>query len=158
MCVLTCALRTAGLRSLRAVRALRALKLAGAWEPLNRFLKTAMKALKPVTSLAVLVMLSMLFFALLGKQLFGGTGLAEMTRWHFDRPIPAMLTAIAIFAGEWAGVVYEALDADVAPKLMVMSFVCATLLIGHFVVVNRKCTPPSPPILLTPTVTPCPPR
>ena len=39
-------------------------------------------------------------FALLGKELFGGKGLAAASRFHFDQPLPALLTVMTIFTGE----------------------------------------------------------
>lgn len=57
-------------------------------------------------------------------------------RWHYDLPIPALLTAMTIFSGEWAAVLYEGLAADVVPRLLTILFVVLALLVGHFVVIN----------------------
>ena len=48
-----------------------------------------------------------------GKELFGGSGLAKETRWHYDRPTPALLTAMTIFTGEWAAPLYA--QSEIAP-------------------------------------------
>lgn len=55
------------LRVFRALRVLRAFKLSHVWEPLNRTLQTMYRAFAPVASLALLILLFTLMFALLGK-------------------------------------------------------------------------------------------
>jgi hypothetical protein len=90
------------LRVFRALRVLRAFKLSNVWEPLNNTLQTMYKAAAPVSSLAVLILLFTIMFALLGKELFGGIGLSLAMRTHFDRPLPAVLTVMTIFSGDCA--------------------------------------------------------
>ena len=68
-------------------------------------------------------------------QLFGGSGLATASRWHFDAPLPALITVTTIFTGEWTAFFYEALDAQVDPN-SATAFVVVSLLVGHFIVVN----------------------
>ena len=65
------------------------------------------------------VLLFMMMFALLGKELMGGRGLPEVTRYHYDKPITALLTVMTIFTGEWAGIVYEAVAAHVRTRTSV---------------------------------------
>ena len=59
------------LRLLRLARLLRLFHLAEVWEPLAFFLRTAQTALANVASLGALMLLSVLFFALLGKHTGG---------------------------------------------------------------------------------------
>lgn len=74
------------MRVFRALRILRAFKLGSVWEPLSSTLSTMYQAAAPIASLAVLVLLFILMFSLLGKELFGGSGLNQTTRWHYDGP------------------------------------------------------------------------
>ena len=123
------------LRVFRALRVLRAFKLSKLWAPLNRTLATMHKAAAPVASLALLILLFTLIFALLGKELFAGRGLDKLTQLHFDAPMPAMLTAMVLFSAEsWA----EFLDAatKVVDPSAATLFVVSALLIGNFVIVN----------------------
>ena len=71
---------------------LRAFKLSHVWEPLNNTLQTMYRAAAPVSSLAVLILIFTLMFALIGKELLAGSGLREISRLHFDEPLPALLT------------------------------------------------------------------
>ncbi len=43
----------------------------------------------------------MTIFALLGMQTWGGSGMSEDSRWHFDYYVDAILTVFNIFAGGW---------------------------------------------------------
>lgn len=124
------------LRVFRALRILRAFKLGRVWGSLNKALNTFYKGIVPVASLAVLVLLFTIIFAILGKEIYGGTGLAEVSRWNYDKPLPALLTAMTIFTGEWAAALYETIAADVVPKQITVLFIVLALLIGHFVVIN----------------------
>jgi hypothetical protein len=81
------AIRT--LRVFRALRVLRAFKMAHIWSPLQHTLGTMYRASSAVSSLAVLILLFTLMFAILGKQLMGGRGLA-----HFDNALSGLLTVL----------------------------------------------------------------
>lgn len=123
------------LRVFRALRVLRAFKLSHVWEPLTHTLQTMYRAAAPVSSLAVLILLFTLMFALLGKELLGGSGLVDISRAHFDAPLPALLSIMVIFSGEdWVGFLNAA--ATTADSSSVVLFVIAALLLGHLVIVN----------------------
>lgn len=133
----TAALRI--LRVFRALRILRAFKLSAVWQPLNNVLLSMFEVVKPVASLGLLILLFTLIFGLLGKELLGGRGLNKLSRWHYDDPVPALLTPMAIFSANWAEALY---DANAAAESGLVSrqtsglLVVATLLVGHFVLVN----------------------
>ena len=124
------------LRTFRAMRVLRAFKLSHVWTPLHNTLQTMSKAIAPVASLAVLTLIFTMLFALLGKELFGGSGLAEVSRLHFDDGVPAMITAMIVFSGEWAEFLHDASSSAVLSDTTTTIFVVGALLVGHFVVVN----------------------
>ena len=61
-----------GLAILRSLRLVRVFKLARSWTDLQNLLKTIMGSLADVTSAAMLMLLVVFIFALLGMQFFGG--------------------------------------------------------------------------------------
>lgn len=73
---------------------------------------------------------------MLGKDVFGGSGLRDITRWHYSGPLPALITVTTIFSGSWASAVYESISADAVHDSGITLFVISALLVGNFVVVN----------------------
>merc|ERR1719271_1267204 len=69
---------------LRMLRLLRLLRLLKAWPGLYKIVMAFVKAIPQISNLFVLMFLIMFIFALLGMQTFGGTGISEDSRWHFD--------------------------------------------------------------------------
>ena len=67
-------------------------------------LATLSRAAASVSSLAVLILIFVLIFALLGKELFGrlhgGVAPAD-SRMNFDGPAPSLITMMVLFSGEW---------------------------------------------------------
>ena len=121
------------LRVFRAVRVLRAFKLSHVWEPLHVMLQMLFRAATPVLSLAVLILMFSLMFALLGKELLGGVGLDKISRMHFDKPLPALLTVMVVFSGEdWPSLISSA--STVVPSVTATVYTGAVLLLGYFVV------------------------
>ena len=88
------------LRVFRALRVLRAFKLSNVWGALNNTIRTIYNGSAPVASLAILILLFTMMYALLGKELFGGLGLSAHTRWHFDSAQAGLITTMTIFSGE----------------------------------------------------------
>merc|ERR1719271_2416994 len=82
---------------LRMLRLLRLLRLMRAWPGLYQIVMAFVKAIPQISNLFVLMFLIMFIFALLGMQTFGGTGVGDDSRWHFDYFYSAMLTVFGIF-------------------------------------------------------------
>ena len=99
---------------LRMLRLLRLLRLLKAWPGLYKIIVTLGKAMPQMSNILVLMSLTLLIFALLGMQLFGGAygpetgysrdfcpggvcpdGNEEEPRFHFDYFIPAMYAPAA---------------------------------------------------------------
>ena len=92
---------------LRTLRLLRLLRLLKAWPGLYKIVMAFVKAVPNIANLFVLMFLLLTIFALLGMQAFGGNGMSESSRWHFDYYTDAMLTVFNIFVGGWVDA-YEA--------------------------------------------------
>ena len=86
---------------LRMLRLLRLLRLLKAWPGLYKIVMAFVKSIPQISNLFVLMFLVMTIFALLGMQTFGGTGMSEDSRWHFDYYYSAMLAVFGIFTGGW---------------------------------------------------------
>ena len=69
---------------LRMLRLLRLLRLLKAWPGLYKISMAFVKAIPQISNLFFLMLIHMTIFALLGMQAFGGTGLSEESRFHFD--------------------------------------------------------------------------
>ena len=118
------------LRMLRMLRVLRVLRLMKSWKGLYKIVMTFGKAAPQMGNIFVLMFLTLLIFALLGMQLFGGMynpssgyssepceggvcpdeTLEEMPRFHFDYFMPAMLTCFVMMTGGWVDVSLSSLD------------------------------------------------
>ena len=59
------------------------------------------KSLPQIANLFILMFLMMFIFSLLGMQAWGGSGLSEESRWHFDYFYSAMLFTFGVFTGGW---------------------------------------------------------
>lgn len=80
---------------LRAFRVLRLVKLFRSWTSLQMFIKAMIRTLMELGNMAVILMLTVFVFSLLGMQLFGGkfTFPAEaLPRSNFDTFFTAALT------------------------------------------------------------------
>ena len=95
---------------------------------------TITRALPRVGYLAVLIMILLLTFTLFGKELYAGTGLRSMSRWHFDSTFPAMLTVTSVFSGNWASGFFAA--RSVSSSFTATVFFFGALVIGFFIATN----------------------
>jgi voltage-dependent calcium channel L type alpha-1S len=119
------------LRTLRLIRLARLLK---AWPGLYTIVKAFIKAVPQMQNVFILMFLLMVIGALLGMQAFGGKGVSEDSRWHFDYFYPAMMTVFSIFTGGWVDA-YEACAEQVGVVAASLYFV-PCLLIGFFIIMN----------------------
>ena len=100
------------LRFFRMVRVLRMLRILKVWNGLYQIVMTLARALPQMWKTLVLMLFSIVVFALLGKELFGGKlsdgevptggGVAvPYTRYHFDSFFPAVVTTFLLMTGKW---------------------------------------------------------
>ena len=141
------------LRMLRMLRVLRVLRLMRKWRGLYTILSTFVQALPHMSNVALLELLTMFMFALLGMQLFGGiynprTGysheacpggacpdpeLEEKPYYHFDYCYPAMITVFTLLTGEWVDAV-EPAAAILGPACS--AFFIFAVLLGKYLLTN----------------------
>ena len=119
---------------LRMLRLLRLLRLLKAWPGLYKIVMAFVKSIPQMTNLFVLMTLLMFICALLGMQTFGGTGVSEDSRWHFDSVYPAMLAVFGIYTGGWVDS-FQVCSDKVGVGTSTLYFV-PTLFIGFFVIMN----------------------
>lgn len=84
------------LRMLRILRILRSLRTVRSMPTLYKMTASFTASLPQVANLVVLVFFMCFIFAIIGMQLFGGSGLSDLTRQHFDTFPAAMLTVLSI--------------------------------------------------------------
>ena len=119
---------------LRMLRLLRLLRLLKAWPGLYKIVMAFVKAIPQISNLFVLMFLLMFIFALLGMQAFGGTGISEDSRWHFDYFYSGMLAVFGIFTGAWVDA-FQAC-ADATGVTLAIAYFVPGLIIGFFIVMN----------------------
>ena len=119
---------------LRMLRLLRLLRLLKAWPGLYKIVMAFVKAIPQISNLFVLMFLLMFIFALLGMQAFGGTGVSDDSRWHFDYFYSGMLAVFGIFTGAWVDA-FQAC-ADATDVTISVAYFVPGLIIGFFIVMN----------------------
>merc|ERR1712185_779196 len=92
------------------------------------------KSIPQITNLFILMFLMMFIFALLGMQTFGGTGVGEDSRWHFDEFYSAMLAVFGIFTGAWVDAFQVC--ADVVGVGLSVAYFVPCLIIRFFIILN----------------------
>ena len=146
------------LRMLRLLRVLRVLRLMRSWKGLYRIVSSFIRALPQLFNMFVLMFLTMLIFALMGMQLFGGQydekvgysrepcvegastltvcpdpNLEPMPRFHFDYFQPAMFTVFVLLTGKWTEAMVPA--TRVTGFVAVIFFVLCVV-IGIYLIMN----------------------
>ena len=95
---------TTGLSALRTFRLARSFKLAKSWDALRILLGKIMQSLVDVSNAAILLLLIVFIFSLLGMQLFGGLfgprNFASPPRAHFDSVWWSIVTVFQVLTGE----------------------------------------------------------
>lgn len=143
-----------GVSALRSARLLRVLKLAASWKSLRSLLDTIIATLKDIANFAVLLVLFMLVFAMVGMQFFANqfcfdpdTGLPvgmpgdlcnaqvnEYPRANFDTLGHAIITVFQVLTGEnWNSVMY---DGKRALGNWAVVYFMALVVMGNFIVLN----------------------
>ena len=83
--------------------------------------------------LFVLMVLLMFICALLGMQTFGGTGVSDDSRWHFDYFFPAVLSVFTVTTGEWVDAMDPGIDVAGASAVF---YYASVLIFGRFLLMN----------------------
>eukprot|EP00966_Prymnesium_polylepis_P296018 6837160-Prymnesium_polylepis.1 len=92
------------LRAMRMLRILRMVRLLKQWKGLFKIVMTLVKSLPQMSNVIILMMLVIVVFALVGKELLGGklgSPDESLTRHHFDSFVPAMITTFVLISGKW---------------------------------------------------------
>ncbi|XP_012945574.1 muscle calcium channel subunit alpha-1, partial [Aplysia californica] len=92
-----------GISVLRCARLLRVFKATRYWASLRNLVASLLNSMRSIASLLLLLSLSIIIFALLGMQLFGGKFNfldSEKPRSNFDSFWPSLLTVFQILTGE----------------------------------------------------------
>jgi len=138
-----------GLGALRTFRLMRVFKLARSWKNLRKLLHTILLSIIDVTNAAILLVIIMFIFTLLGMQLFGGDWTAvyfcsdpknyelcllDTPRPNFDSFWWGFVTVFQVLTGEnWNELLYIGLR--VHGEIAVVYFVALNL-IGTYMVLN----------------------
>ena len=88
---------------LRGFRLLRVFKLVKSWTTLQQLLGTIVNSFSAISNLAVLALLFLFVYSLIGKQFFYGDMIdeeGEVTRYHFNSTQDAMITMFIVLTGE----------------------------------------------------------
>ena len=145
--------KKSGLSALRSFRLLRVFKLARSWVELQKLLVTIMQSVIDVTNAAILLIVVMFIFTLLGMQLFGGRMKyeyygetpADKPKAHFDSFWWAFVAVFQVLTGEnWNEIIFNTQhalkqDAEVANgghyAMAIVYFVLLNV-VGNFMILN----------------------
>ena len=90
--------------------------------------------------MAILALLFLFVYALIGKQFFHGDMLnedGEVTRYHFNSTTDAMITMFIVLTGEnWNEVMAIVLLSYPAKSFLTVIFFTSSMLIGNFMLLN----------------------
>ena len=125
---------------LRGFRLLRIFKLVKSWTTLQQLLKTIINSMTAISNLAVLSLLFMFVYSLIGKQFFFGEMIdedGEVSRYHFTTTTDAMITMFIVLSGEnWNYVMATVAFAHPDKQILAIFFFTSAMLIGNFMLLN----------------------
>ena len=139
------------LSALRTFRLFRVFKLARSWSDLRIILETIVKTLQDVSNFAVLLLLFMYIFSLVGMQFFANRfrfdndgivvplddplhALSEQPRAHFDTLGWALITIFQLLSGEnWNTVMYDGIRAGGGGAAL---YFIVMVILGDFIILN----------------------
>jgi len=125
---------------LRGFRLLRIFKLVKKWTTLQQLLKTIISSLSAISNLAVLSLLFLFVYSLIGKQFFYGQMVdlkGEVTRYHFNSTVDSMITMFIVLTGEnWNYVMTTVINAYPEKMYLAVFFFVSAILIGNFMLLN----------------------
>lgn len=125
---------------LRGFRLLRIFKLVKSWTTLQQLLKTILNSMSSISNLAVLSLLFLFVYSLIGKQFFYGEMVdldGEVTRYHFNSTTDSMITMFIVLSGEnWNYVMETVVYAHPDKQYLAVVFFVTAILIGNFMLLN----------------------
>ena len=125
---------------LRGFRLLRIFKLVKSWTTLQQLLKTIIDSITATANLAVLALLFMFVYSLVGKQFFYGEMIDEdgvVSRYHFNSTPDSMITMFIVLSGEnWNYVMSTVALAHPDKQLLAIFFFVSAMIIGNFMLLN----------------------
>ena len=122
------------LRMLRMLRIVRALKAATSMPTLQKMIESFVESIPQVLNLVIFMFVVMFIFGVIGMQLFGGTGISETSRLHFDSFPAAMTCILTILLGKYV-VIYQA-GCEAGHGLKMAVFVYSACLVLYLTIVN----------------------
>lgn len=126
---------------LRGFRLLRIFKLVKNWTTLQTLLTTIIGSMIAISNLAVLSLLFLFVYSLIGKQFFYGDMIDmdtdDVTRYHFNSTINAMITMFIVLTGEnWNHVMAVVANHHDSKQVLAVIFFVSAVLIGNFMLLN----------------------
>jgi len=125
------------LTMLRCFRLLRIFKIIRSWTSLKALLQTVINSLSSITNLAMLILLYMFIYSLIGKSYFFGDLMNEdgnLSRYHFNNIANSMLVIFIILTGEnWNDVMRTLYNAHGWTAII---FVVSAVIVGNFIMLN----------------------
>ena len=120
---------------------LRILKLVKSWKSLQNILKAIEESLPAVGNLAVLAMLFIFIYALVGKQFFYGPIIdpesGEESRYHYNTFYRALVTTFIVLTGEnWNSVMRIIIHNFPDSYWTAVGYYCSAMFIGNFMLLN----------------------
>ena len=99
-----------------------------------------MDSFAAISNLAILALLFLFVYSLIGKQFFHGDMLnddGEFTRYHFNTTTDAMITMFIVLTGEnWNEVMSIVLLSYPEKSFLTIMFFTSSMLIGNFMLLN----------------------
>ncbi|CAM9958434.1 unnamed protein product [Lampetra planeri] len=132
-----------GISVLRCVRLLRIFKVTKYWRSLSNLVASLLNSMRSIASLLLLLFLTIIIFALLGMQLFGGRfrfARNSNVRSNFDNFPQALITVFQVLTGEdWETVMHAAINAYGGPSFsgtLVCIYFVILFSIGNYILLN----------------------
>nr|XP_032819302.1 voltage-dependent L-type calcium channel subunit alpha-1D-like [Petromyzon marinus] len=132
-----------GISVLRCVRLLRIFKVTKYWRSLSNLVASLLNSMRSIASLLLLLFLTIIIFALLGMQLFGGRfrfARNSDVRSNFDNFPQALITVFQVLTGEdWETVMHAAINAYGGPSFsgtLVCIYFVILFSIGNYILLN----------------------
>ena len=119
---------------------LRIFKLVKSWTTLQELLKTIISSISAISNLAVLSLLFLFVYSLIGKQFFHGDMIdldGEVTRYNFNTTVDSLITMFIVLTGEnWNWVMTTVVYAHPEKEVLAIFFFVTAILIGNFMLLN----------------------
>uniref|UniRef100_A0A6Q2YPE6 Sodium channel protein type 4 subunit alpha B n=1 Tax=Esox lucius TaxID=8010 RepID=A0A6Q2YPE6_ESOLU len=132
-----------GLSVLRTFRLMRVFKTSIFWPAFKRMLKITSNSMRALGNHTLLLVIIVIFFSILGMQLFGKSYADEvckisedctLPRWHMHDFFHAFLIIFRVLCGEWIETMWDCME--VAGQGRCLIFYLMVIVIGNLVLLN----------------------